>query len=388
MKNYSKQNYIFFKKYLFGLSLSGSLKSNWHSKKRFFFLFIILSCLEVLGQQYDVPSLHHNANFHIGTSVRFVPFSKDTLSQKIQQHHFNSYTAGSDMKMYQISPRSGVYHWSRVDSIVEYTVRNNQRLFGHNLIWHSSTPKWVEKKALKNPEWLDFFLKEYITKYVGRYKGIVDGWDVVNEALNTKGEGFRSESIWFETLGREYIEKAFKYAHAADPDAILFYNDFNIERDSLKLNSMIEMINDFLDRDVPISGIGFQMHIRIDTPNEIIARSLKKAADTGLKIHLSEVDIIFNTHDDTKGGGIQLYDKLTEEMKLAQAQKYADLVNMYKDIVPKEQQYGITFWGFNDRDTWIRRFFKMIDWPTIYDDNLLPKPAFYGFLNALKKDSD
>ena len=142
MKNYSKQNYIFFKKYLFGLSLSGSLKSNWHSKKRFFFLFITLSCLEVLGQQSDVPSLHHNANFHIGTSVRFVPFSKDTLSQKIQQHHFNSYTAGSDMKMYQISPRSGVYHWSRVDSIVEYTVRNNQRLFGHNLIWHSSTPKW------------------------------------------------------------------------------------------------------------------------------------------------------------------------------------------------------------------------------------------------------
>ena len=113
-------------------------------------------------------------------------------------------------------------------------------------------------------------MKEYITKYVGRYKGIVDGWDVVNEALNTKGEGFRSESIWFETLGREYIEKAFKYAHAADPDAILFYNDFNIERDSLKLNSMIEMINDFLDRDVPISGIGFQMHIRIDIPNEII----------------------------------------------------------------------------------------------------------------------
>ena len=144
-----------------------------------------------------------------------------------------------------------------------------------------------------------------------------------------------------------------RYAHAADPDAILFYNDFNIERDSLKLHSMLEMVHDFLDRDVPISGIGFQMHIRMDIPNEIIARALKKAADTGLQIHLSEVDIIFNTHDDSKGGGTQRYDKLTEEMKLAQAQKYADLVNMYQDIVPKDQQYGITFWGFNDRDTWI-----------------------------------
>ena len=282
-----------------------------------FFLFIIFLGFEAVAQQIDVPSLHHHAKFHIGTSVRFIPFSKDTLAQKIQQHHFNSYTAGSDMKMYQITPNPGVYNWSRVDSIVDYAAKNNQRLFGHNLIWHSSTPKWVEKKALKNPEWLDGFMKEYISTYVGRYKGIVDGWDVVNEGLNTKGQGLRTESIWFKSLGKKYIEKAFTYAHAADPDAILFYNDFNIERDSLKLDSMLEMVYDFLDRGVPISGVGFQMHIRMDIPNEIIARSLKKAADTGLQIHLSEVDIIFNTHDDSKGGGIQPYDHLTEEMKFA-----------------------------------------------------------------------
>ena len=156
---------------------------------RSFYLLIILLGYEVSAQQSDVRSLHNNANFHIGTSVRYTSFSKDTLAQKIQQHHFNSYTAGSDMKMYQIIPKPGVYHWSRVDSIVNYTARNNQRLFGHNLIWHSSTPKWVEKKALKNPKWLDVFMKEYITRYVGRYKGIVDGWDVVNEGLNTKGQG-------------------------------------------------------------------------------------------------------------------------------------------------------------------------------------------------------
>ena len=241
-----------------------------------FFLFIIFLGFEAIAQQTDVPSLYHHANFHIGTSVRFVPFSKDTLAQKIQQHHFNSYTAGSDMKMYQICPKPDTYYWSRVDSIVEYTMKNNQRLFGHNLIWHSSTPKWIENKASKDPEWLDGFMKEYISTYVGRYKGIVDGWDVVNEGLNTKGQGLRTESIWFKSLGKKYIEKAFTYAHAADPDAILFYNDFNIERDSLKLDSMLEMVYDFLDRGVPISGIGFQMHIRMDIPNEIIARSLKK----------------------------------------------------------------------------------------------------------------
>ena len=228
------------------------------------------------------------------------------------------------------------------------------------------------------------YLKEYINKYVGRYKGKVDGWDVVNEGLNTKGSGFREESIWYKTMGKKYIEKAFKYAHKADPEAILFYNDFNIERDTLKFNSMMKMIEDFLERDVPISGIGFQMHIRMDIPNEIIEYTLKRAASTGLQIHLSEVDIIFNSHDDSKGGGIQTYNKLTTEMLNEQLIKYEELVNIYKKTVPKSQQYGITLWGFNDRDTWINRFFKIKDWPCIYDEKLNPKPAFYGFLNGLK----
>ena len=130
---------------------------------------------------------------------------------------------------------------------------------------------------------------------------------------------------------------------------------------------MIEMVQDFQKRGVPISGIGFQMHIRMDIPNDIIAYTLKKAAETGLQIHLSEVDIIINTHDDTRGGGIERYTEITPEMLVAQAKKYEELVRIYMTTVPKDQQYGITFWGFNDRDTWIRRFFNMRDWPTIYD---------------------
>lgn len=348
-------------------------------------IYSFILCLFITQSiaQDNTTSLKSKAKFPIGSSMRFVPFMKDTILQALQQHHFDSYTAGSDMKMYQIAPKSGVFKWDRVDSIVAYTKKNNQRLFGHTLIWHSATPKWIEKKAKKDPTWLENFMKNYIQTYVGKYKGVVHGWDVVNEGLNTKGAGFRSESIWYKTMGKSYIEKAFRYAHEADPNAILFYNDFNIERDTLKFNTMIKMVEDFQRRGVPISGIGFQMHIRMDIPNEIIAYTLKRAADTGLQIHLSEVDLIFNTHDDSKGGGIERYSTITKEMQNAQAKKYADLVKMYQDIVPKEQQYGITFWGFNDRDTWINRFFKMKDWPCIYDENLQPKPAFYGFLNAL-----
>ena len=348
--------------------------------------FLCFACSGVPPQDgfINEDSLRTVSNFPIGAAMRFIPFSDDLELQILQKHHFDSYTAGNDMKMYKIMPKEGVYDFSVVDAILEYTQENDQRLFGHNLIWHSSTPPWVKEKAREDPDWLSSFMKRYISTYVGRYRGFVHGWDVVNEGLRTKGAGYREDSIWYEVLGSRYIEQAFFYAHEADPQAVLFYNDFNIERDLEKFNFMIDMVEDFIERGVPISGIGFQMHIRMDTPNGVIASTLQRAAATGLQIHLSEVDIIFNHHDDTRGGGLQIRTSLTPEMEKAQAQKYYDLAMMYRSFVPSDQQYGITLWGFNDRDTWIRPFFAIQDWPTIYDERLQPKPALFGLLKGLK----
>ncbi len=325
------------------------------------------------------------SSFPIGTAIKINTLLKDSTLQDLQTKNFNSITSASDMKMNRILTSEDNYDWSRIDKIVDYAERHNQRLFGHNLIWHSSTPKWVEEKAKLDSLWLDDFMETYITTYVSRYKGKVKAWDVVNEGLESHGGNIR-ETLWYNVIGEDYIAKAFNYAHKADPDAILFYNDFNIERDTLKLDATLKLIENLRNQDVPIHGIGFQMHIRMDIPNETIAYALKKAADTGLQIHLSEVDVIFNTHDDTRGGGAQIYDELTEEMQIAQAKKYKALVVMYKEIVPKEQQYGITFWDFTDRDTWINGFFNIKDWPTLYDENLNPKPAYDGFLEGLKEN--
>jgi endo-1,4-beta-xylanase len=344
---------------------------------------LLLSCNSGVKNK-EVKGLKNYANFPVGTAIKIKTLSKDTLLQKLQKSNFNSITSASDMKMNSIMPREGVYSWGIVDSIVNYAQKNNQRLFGHNLIWHSSTPNWVQEKALKDSLWLGTFMKEYITEYVTRYKGKVAAWDVVNEGLESHGGNIR-KTMWYNAIGKKYIAKAFQYAHEADPDAILFYNDFNIERDTLKLNSTLKMIEELKAEGVPISGLGFQMHIRMDISDEVIANSLRKAVKTGLQIHLSEVDIIFNKHDDTRKGGIQVYEKLTEEMKQEQAKKYKNLVKMYKTIVPKEQQYGITFWDFTDRDTWINGFFNIKDWPTIYDEKLKPKPAYFGFLEGLKE---
>jgi endo-1,4-beta-xylanase len=350
-------------------------------------LFILL--ISVLACDYSKKkpsdsSLKDISSFPIGTAIKIQTLMNDTQLQKLQIKNFNSITATSDMKMNAIMPAENSFNWKTADTILYYAEKNKQRLFGHNLIWHSSTPKWVEKKGAKDSIWLDEFMKEYIQTYVVRYKGKVAAWDVVNEAIESSGGNYR-ETFWYKKLGKSYIEKAFIYAHEADPDAVLFYNDFNIERDTTKLHAVLNMVNEFKDKGVPISGIGFQMHIRMDISDEIIAYSLKKAADTGLQIHLSEVDIIFNTHNDERLGGIENYSFLTNEMKQAQAEKYKNLIHMYKTIVPKEQQFGITFWDFTDRDSWIKGFFNMKDWPCIYDDDLQPKPAYFGVLDGLKE---
>ena len=132
---------------------------------------------------------------------------KDPKALSLQKYHFDSFTTGLDMKMNKVMPKDGEYNWDVIDEVVAFTQENDQRLFGHNLVWHSSTPKWFVKKARENPEWVDGFLRDYIHTYVGRYKGIVDGWDVVNEGLVTKGAGFREDTIWYETMGIDYIEK-------------------------------------------------------------------------------------------------------------------------------------------------------------------------------------
>lgn len=176
------------------------------------------------------------SGFKVGTAIRIKALLSDTKLQDLQIQNFNSITSASDMKMNRILRNEGEYYWERIDSIIAFAEANDQRIFGHNLIWYSSTPKWVEEKGRTDSLWMGEFMREYIHTYVGRYKGKISGWDVLNEGLETQGRELR-KTMWYKTLGEEYIEKTFIYAHEADSDAILFYNDFNIERDTVKLNA-------------------------------------------------------------------------------------------------------------------------------------------------------
>ena len=322
------------------------------------------------------------ADIYVGTAVNYRQVTTRDTMRSIIVNEFNSITPENEMKMYSVLAGPGEYRWARVDTMVAFARKYDKRLFGHCLIWHSGTPGWLTEMEHDSTS-LSNFMKEYIHTYVSRYKDDVDGWDVVNEAI-TDSAGTMRQTFWYNILGESYIDQAFRAAHDADPDAVLFINDYNNERDTVKMNATIDLIGRLKSRGVPVSGIGLQMHTRMDISDEIIALNLKKAAETGLQVHLSEMDIIFNRHNDQQGGGEQIYPELTEEMLQQQGEKYRKIAEMYREIVPENQQYGITVWGFNDRTSWIPGFFGMKDWPTLYNEKLQRKPAYSGFKEGLK----
>ncbi|PPK84042.1 endo-1,4-beta-xylanase [Neolewinella xylanilytica] len=329
----------------------------------------------------DPPGLADLADFPIGGAINEGRVRGDSALLAIVSEEFSSLTATNDMKMYAIARGPGALDFTLPDAFVNFAERQGKRVFGHTLLWHYGFPRHLMEL---DGEAAEGFINSYIDTVVTRYRGRVDGWDVVNEAMATSGGELR-ETPWLEKIGKAYIPMAFRAADRADPEAKLFINDFNTERDTAKLNGLLALVEEMQADGVPIDGIGFQMHIRMDTDEELIGRSLAKAAATGLLIHLSEVDIIFNRHDDTQGGGEQIVDKITPELLEQQAQKYESLARLYRENVPPAQRYGITFWSFTDRDTWINGFFDLKDWPTLYDEQLQKKPAYYGFARGLRE---
>ena len=320
--------------------------------------------------------LFKDVGFPVGTSYRTELASSDTAFYRILREDFNSVTAANIMKMRSVLVSIDSFDFHYVDAFIDEAEKYNQRVHGHTLIWHQATPAYLEE--LKDSAEMDKFLKKYITEYVSRYKGRIAGWDLVNEALSDSGGMFRN-SCWYNTMGKDYIEKAFRYAHEADPDAKLFYNDFMIEGDTLKLKATLDLMDYLKKRNVPLHGIGFQMHTMIDNPPiEQIKESLKAFSDRGLLVHISELDVRINSYSDG-----QRYDYYTEDLQKALADRYFDLALAYRQIVPDSLQYGITLWGFTDRYTWIRSYFKSLDWPCIYDDQLRKKKAYYSFREGL-----
>jgi endo-1,4-beta-xylanase len=217
-------------------------------------------------------------------------------------------------------------------------------------------------------------MKTHIQTVVGHFKGKVASWDVVNEAFEDNGT--LRNSVWRQHLGPDYIARAFQYAHQADPDALLFYNDYGHEYSTTKRTAILNLVNGLKSRGIPIHGIGLQMHTSSNISDANIANAINTAAATGLKVHVAELDISMNPSDSPTA-------TFTTTLAAAQKVKYRALVQAYKAL-PAAQRFGITTWNVADADTWLRGYCSCPEWPLPFDDTYQKKPAYDGIMEALK----
>lgn len=342
-------------------------------KKHILLLLVLTSCAKVTIEDCsDSQSLYTLSDFPIGAAIEPGLLLPSTRYYEITQQQFNSITPENIFKPAHLQPAKGVFNWAAADALVDFCENQNKRLHGHTLIWHYNLPEWMYAFEGSSSEWEEIF-KNHIQTICRHFRGKVTAWDVINEAFND--DGTLRNTLWKQKIGSSYIEKAFRYAHEADPNALLFYNDYNVALNEIKRKAILDLFIKLKQRGVPIHGIGLQMHVSIIHPeNSQIASALKEISEAGFNIHLSEVDVSLNP----AGAAISLNDDLLQR----QANKLSQIVSLYKSI-PARYQYGITFWGVGDADSWIRYFFQRDDYPLLFDDNYDPKPVYCKLTETL-----
>ncbi len=234
-------------------------------------LFVIMSATLLKAQSTQSKGLkdYYKDYFPIGVAVSAHDI-KDPQEAALILSQFNSLTPENAMKMGPIHPEENRYNWKDADSIVAFAQAHGLRVRGHNLCWHEQTPAWLFKDANGNQVTKDVLLKrlkDHITTVVNRYKGKIYAWDVVNEAVDDDSTKFLRNSLWYKICGDDFIIKAFEYAHEADPNAVLFYNDYNTERPQ-KRERVYRLLKMLVDAKVPINAVGIQAHWSVYEPDQ------------------------------------------------------------------------------------------------------------------------
>ncbi|MBC6608856.1 endo-1,4-beta-xylanase [Hymenobacter sp. BT188] len=317
-------------------------------------------------------TLRQAAPFPMGAAVNINLLKTRAAYSSVVKTEYNSVTAENAMKFGALHPSEAVYTWTDADYLVEFAQQHNARVHGHTLIWYKSLPNWVTNYPGNTAAW-ENLMKTHIQTVVAHFKGKVAAWDVVNEAFEDDGQ--LRNSIWRQKLGVDYIARAFEYAHQADPAALLFYNDYGHEYNLTKRTAILDLVNNLKSRGIPIHGIGLQMHTSSNIANANLANAIQTAAQTGLTVHLAELDIAMNRD------GVATA-TFTPALAAAQKDKYKAVVQAFKAL-PAAQRYGITTWNVGDADTWVRGYCSCPDWPLPFDENYQRKPAYDGMVEAL-----
>ena len=323
----------------------------------------------------DIPPLKSITPYPLGVAVK-VPQLDDPAWTNLATTHFSRLTAEWEMKMEYMLRDDGSLQFDRADRIVNFARTNGMAVHGHTLIWYAEEggPHFANL-ASKPDAFLNAYVG-YIQAVMQRYRGRIVSWDVVNEPVWNDGHALRP-CLWQKVLGDDYIGLAFEAAHEADPGAILFMNDYNLELTPSKRKTFLKLCETLLKNGAPLHGIGTQTHIDAGIAPGMITTAMRDIASLGLKVHVSEVDISLRESQATN----------LAQPRIDQVRVMQELLQAYHDV-PASQRHGLTLWGLRDSDSWLNapkeKKGLLPDEPVLFDSQGRAKPLAQAFVRAVK----
>jgi endo-1,4-beta-xylanase len=338
-------------------------------------------------------------HFLVGTALNtYQVAGRDSQAIDLTKKHFNSIVAENCMKMAGIHPRENSFFWEEADAFVEFGEANNMHIVGHTLVWHSQAGDWVFVDEEGNDVSRDVLIermRNHIHTVVSRYKGRVDGWDVVNETI--LDDGSWRQSKWVEIIGPEFVQLAFEFAHEADPEAELYYNDYSVSTPA-KRDGIYYMVKDLIDKGVKIDAVGLQGHLTMASPtvNEM-EEAIQKLASLGVKTMITELDItVLPWPSEQVTAEVSLNYELeekynpyaegiSEEANAALMTKYEDFFAMF--LRNSAHINRVTFWGVTDGQSWRNNWpiRGRVDYPLLFDRDYNAKPAVANILKMTQE---
>ena len=404
-----------------------------------FFLFFTSLRINSEAREEHLKTLAEKKDKYIGTAVSFQALENDKIYSEVLVDEFSVVTPENELKFNATEPRRNLFDFKKADAIVEFARSRNMKIRGHTLVWYRSDPQWTKEKKYSKEE-LKEILHNHIKSVVGHYKGKIYCWDVVNEAFES--DGSLRHNIWYNIIGPEYIEMAFRWAHEADQNALLFYNDFDIEVSNVKSDAVYKFIKELENKGVPINGIGFQAHFDLDSDDNIkrMDLNIKRFAELGLETNFTELDVTIAENilkqqffDIGPNGKIILHKLIAAGLLgevsltkvhmrkridliengvreisgrdfdkiwsiLQQSLAHGPMVNREEKLKRQAEIYsnvfrvclnypsckGIVLWGFTDAHVWIRKVIDS-DAPDIFDEQYNPKPAYYKIIKEISR---
>ncbi len=369
--------------------------------KKLFFSGLLLATI-ALSTKVEAQSTLKEAfagKFYIGTALNTNQIlEKDTASCNLIKTQFSAIVAENCMKSEVIQPKEGVFDFSLSDKFVDFGLRNNLFVTGHTLIWHSQVPKWFfvdDKGNTVSKEVLIERMKKHIYALVGHYKGKVKGWDVVNEAI--EDDGSYRKSKFYQILGEDFIKYAFQFAHEADPDAELYYNDYSMASPG-KRQGVVAMVKKLKEQGLRIDAVGMQCHVGLNYPdiNEF-EKSIQAFTEQGVKVMITEMDISVlpspahnvgadvATNFEYKKSLNPYVDGLPDSVNTAFENRYLEFFRLF--LKYKSKMSRVTVWGVTDNMSWKNNWpiWGRTDYPLLFDRKFQPKPVVQKIINEAVK---